>query len=86
MTETKGSYTTNTTKAPMTDIRLSGTPEQLEQWIYVLKQLEAHKLATIYEISAPYKNRGESKLYRQYIKADLNIPNGSDLFKLPPGD
>lgn len=51
MTETKGSYTT---KAPMTDIRLSGTPEQLETWIYVLKQLEAHKLATVYEISKPW--------------------------------
>ena len=86
MTETKGSYTTNTTTSTMTNLRLSGTPGQLETWIYLLRQLEAHNLATIYEISAPYKNRGESKIFRQYIKADLNIPSGIDLFKLPPGE
>lgn len=38
--ETPGTYTTNTTGGDMTDIRLSGTLPQLEQWQRFLTELE----------------------------------------------
>ena len=82
--ETPGTYTTNTTGGGMTDIRINGTLPQLEQWQRLLKELERHNLAAIYEISKPYPNRGESKLYRSYIKAELRIDFNQEVFRQLP--
>jgi hypothetical protein len=54
------------------DMRLMGTEEDLKRWIWFLRLLHDKKLITILEESKPYKNRGESLLYRQYIKIRLN--------------
>lgn len=55
------------------DMRLTGTEEDLERWLLLLKRMDERGLIEILEQSAPYKNRGESKLYRVYIKVNLQI-------------
>ena len=86
--ETPGAYTTkNDGGGGMVDLRLSGTLPQLEQWQRLLQELEKHGLATVYEVSKPYPNRGSSKLYRSYIKCELRIDFNQELFnQLPPDE
>lgn len=49
-----------------------GTTDDLERWLWFLKLLDKKGLITIIEVSAPYKNRGDSIQYRQYIEIRLN--------------
>jgi hypothetical protein len=55
------------------EIRLVGTQEDLEKWEWFLEKMNEKGLVTILEKSRLYKNRGESLLYRQYLKINLNI-------------
>lgn len=54
------------------DMRLAGTQEDLDRWIWFLDLMESKGLITILEKSKPYANRGDSKLMRLYIKITLN--------------
>lgn len=54
-------------------MRLSGTQEDLNGWLYLLKKLEQRRLIRILEQSQPYPNRGSSLLYRVYIDVELAI-------------
>ncbi|MHC5826063.1 MAG: hypothetical protein ACYT04_61975 [Nostoc sp.] len=54
------------------DMRLMGTTEDLQKWAWFLGLMNDKGLITILEKSEPYKNRGDSKLFRQYIKIRLN--------------
>ena len=55
----------------MNDIRISGTLEELQQWEKILKELQENDVIEIMEVSKPYKNRGDNKIYRQYLKAKI---------------
>jgi hypothetical protein len=58
------------------DLRFMATAEDLAKWEWFFKEMERRNLITIYEISKPYPNRGDSKLVRQYFKVKLNAdPN-----------
>mgnify|MGYP003622997275 CR=1 FL=1 len=61
--------------ADQIDMRLMGTPEDLEKWAWFLGECEKRDLITVLEKSQPYKNRGDSKLVRLYIKIKLNADN-----------
>jgi len=54
-------------------MRLSGTEEDLQNWLIFLRKVEEKGLIEILEQSHPYKNRGESKLYRVYAEIDLKV-------------
>lgn len=54
------------------DMRLMGTEEDLEKWAWFLELVESKGMITVLEKGKLYKNRGESKLYRLYIKIKLN--------------
>lgn len=53
------------------DVRLSGTEEDLQAMCWFLRQMSESGLIDIQQLSKLYKNRGESQLYRQYIKIKL---------------
>lgn len=55
------------------EMRLMGTEEDLQRWDWFLNLMDSKGLITVLEKSKPYKNRGESLLYRQYIKIKLNV-------------
>jgi hypothetical protein len=55
----------------MNDIRISGTLEDLQHWEQLLNELQSSGKIEILESSTPYKNRGDSKIYRQYIKVKI---------------
>lgn len=54
------------------EMRLAGTAEDLERWSWFLDLMEGKGLITILEKSKLYPNRGDSKLFRLYIKIKLN--------------
>jgi hypothetical protein len=54
-------------------MRLSGTEADLKAYLYLLHAMENKGLIEILEESSPYKNRGESKLYRVYLELNLNM-------------
>ncbi len=57
-------------------MRLSGTEEDLKDWLLFMDAVDRKGLIEILEKSSPYKNRGESKLYRVYLEIDLKVdPN-----------
>lgn len=56
----------------MIDMRLMGTPEDLDRWAWFLGECEKRGLITILEKSRTYANRGDSRLVRLYIKIKLN--------------
>ncbi|AFY51342.1 hypothetical protein Nos7524_5652 (plasmid) [Nostoc sp. PCC 7524] len=54
------------------EIRIMATQTDLQVWLWLLHKLQDDdKIIEIVEESKPYANRGESKLYRVYIKANL---------------
>lgn len=55
------------------EMRLMGTEEDLQRWEWFLNLMDSKGLITVLEKSKLYKNRGESLLYRQYIKIRLNV-------------
>lgn len=55
------------------EMRLMGTEEDLQRWDWFLNLMDSKGLITFLEKSKPYKNRGKSLLYRQYIKIKLNV-------------
>lgn len=57
------------------EMRLMGTEQDLEIWLKLVRKMQDHKILEILEESAPYKNRGESKLYRVYLKVNLDYPD-----------
>jgi hypothetical protein len=57
-------------------MRLSGTEEDLKDWLLFMDAVDRKGLIEILEKSTPYKNRGESKLLRVYLEIDLKVdPN-----------
>ena len=57
------------------DMRLMGTKEDLEIWLLLVRKMQDHQILEILEESAPFPIRGESKLYRVYLKVDLDYPD-----------
>lgn len=62
-------------------MRLMGTKEDLEKWLWFAEKMQERGLATIIEKSTPYKNRGESIQYRVYLEIDLLLDPPSDEIK-----
>jgi hypothetical protein len=54
-------------------MRLSGTESDLKAYLYLLHAMDKKGLIEILEESAPYKNRGESKMFRVYLEVNLNM-------------
>ncbi len=54
-------------------MRLCGTEADLKAYLYLLRAMDTKGLIEILEESQPYKNRGESKMYRVYLEVNLNI-------------
>ncbi len=54
-------------------MRLSGTDTDLKAYLYLLRAMDKKGLIEILEESQPYKNRGESKMYRVYLEVNLNM-------------
>jgi hypothetical protein len=54
-------------------MRLSGTEADLKAYLYLLHAMDKKGLIEILEESAPYKNRGESKIFRVYLEVNLNM-------------
>lgn len=57
------------------EMRLMGTERDLEIWLKLVRKMQDHQLLEILEESKPYPNRGESKLYRVYLKVNLDYPD-----------
>jgi hypothetical protein len=58
------------------DFRLSGTSENLDNWIVFLRAVERKELISILEVSKYYpntRNDSQSKVMRCYIKINLNV-------------
>ncbi|MCC5667823.1 hypothetical protein LC653_29080 [Nostoc sp. CHAB 5784] len=54
------------------EIRITASEIDLQVWLWLFHKLQDDdKIIEIVEESKPYANRGESKLYRVYIKANL---------------
>lgn len=64
-------------------MRLSGTQDDLKAYLYLLHAMNKKGLIEILEESQPYRNRGESKLYRVYLEVNLNIPEDIDINQRP---
>ncbi|MHC5740154.1 hypothetical protein [Nostoc sp.] len=62
-------------------MRLMGTPEDLERWLWFVEKMQERGLATIIEKSSPYKNRGESLQHRVYLEVDLLVSAPPDEIK-----
>jgi hypothetical protein len=54
-------------------MRLSGTKEDLEKWLWFVGKMDQKGLVEIISRSEPYANRGESKESRVYLEINLNI-------------
>jgi hypothetical protein len=54
-------------------MRLSGTEADLKAYLYLLYAMDKKGLIEILEESTPYKNRGESKMFRVYLEVNLNM-------------
>lgn len=54
-------------------MRLSGTETDLKAYLYLLRAMDTKGLIEILEKSQPYKNRGDSKMYRVYLEVNLNM-------------
>jgi hypothetical protein len=54
-------------------MRLSGTDADLKAYLYLLRAMDKKGLIEILEESTPYKNRGDSKMYRVYLEVNLNM-------------
>ncbi|WP_138506728.1 hypothetical protein [Nostoc sp. PA-18-2419] len=62
-------------------MRLMGTKEDLERWLWFVGKMQDRGLATIIEKSPPYKNRGESLQHRVYLEVDLLLDAPDDEIK-----
>lgn len=54
------------------DMRLMGVESDLEKWSWFLDLLESKDIITVLQKGRLYRNRGDSKLYRLYVKIKLN--------------
>jgi len=54
-------------------MRLTGTKEDLEKWLWFVGKMDKKGLVEIINQSDPYANRGESKESRVYLEINLNI-------------
>ena len=52
-------------------MRLMGTEEDLQRWLWFVEKMQERGLINIIENSKPYKNRGQSQQYRHYLEIDL---------------
>jgi hypothetical protein len=50
-----------------------GTEADLKAYLYLLHAMNSKGLIEILEESEPYKNRGDSKMYRVYLEVNLNM-------------
>jgi len=55
------------------DMRLMGTEQDLEAWAWFIGKMQDRGLVEVLHKSNPYPNKGESKLFRLYLKIDLKI-------------
>jgi hypothetical protein len=56
-------------------IRLSGLPAEIDQAVCVLTDAQA---LDVIEVSTPYPNRGDSRIVRVYIEAQLRADGRAD--------
>ena len=56
-------------------IRLSGLPAEVHQAVSVLSDADA---LDVIEVSSPYPNRGDSRMVRVYIEAQLRADGRAD--------
>jgi hypothetical protein len=68
----KGQNPPNSDDSMPIEMRLMGTPEDLDKWAWFLDLVESKGMITVLEKGKLYPNRGESKLMRLYIKIKLN--------------
>lgn len=54
-------------------MRLTGTKEDLEKWLWFVAKMDQKGLVEIVNRSEAYPNRGESKESRVYLEINLNI-------------
>lgn len=54
-------------------MRLTGTKEDLEKWLWFVRKMDQKGLVEIISRSEAYANRGESKESRVYLEINLNI-------------
>lgn len=54
-------------------MRLMGTKADLEKWLWLMDKMDEKSMIDILEKSSPYKNRGESQMYRVYLEVDLSV-------------
>ena len=54
------------------DMRLMGTEEDLEKWAWFINLIAEKGMIDVLEKRGLYQNRGDSKLYRLYLKIKLN--------------
>jgi hypothetical protein len=54
-------------------MRLSETESDLKTYLYLLSVMDTKGLIEVLEESMPYKNRGESKMYRVYLEVNLKM-------------
>lgn len=57
------------------DIRLNGTEDDLKIILKLFWLMQKHGLVEILEESKPYPNREPSKLFRIYLKVEVNHPD-----------
>ena len=54
-------------------MRLTGTKQDLEKWLWFVGKMDLYGLVEIINQSDPYANRGESKEPRVYLEINLNV-------------
>lgn len=54
------------------EMRLMGTEEDLEKWAWFINLIAEKGMIDVLEKRGLYQNRGDSKLYRLYLKIKLN--------------
>lgn len=62
-------------------MRLMGTKDDLERWLWFVDKMQERGLATIINKSRPYANRGESLEHRVYLEIDLELDAPPDELK-----
>jgi hypothetical protein len=56
-------------------IRISGLPAEIDQAVSILTGIPA---LDVIEVSSPYPNRGDSRIVRVYIEAQLRADGRAD--------
>jgi GTPase SAR1 family protein len=62
-------------------MRLTGTQDDLQRWVWLVEKLQERGLVLVVEKSKPYANRGESLQSRVYLEIDLLLDAPTDELK-----